>query len=282
MQDTEQALVNDDDSGYLISVSDMMSGLLFIFIITLVAFIINFQEAIQREEKIKQNLEQEIISQKKTRDAYANTVQKIVGAESIRKGLLIKLKNELKEKGIKVEIDQKHGVLRLTEKAIRFKTGHADLSEDQLKKLEIIGDTLAATLPCYAANPPLQWIENNSCDPAVQNKLNSVFIEGHTDNVPVDCKTWGRYRNNWELSALRAIYTYQKLIPDRTFLANLINTNNQPIFSVSGYGEGRPVPGHEHEQPTSDVGNRRIDLRFIMTPPSETEAEKALKDAGIN
>ena len=32
----------DEGSGYLVSVSDLMSGLVFIFIITLVAFILNF------------------------------------------------------------------------------------------------------------------------------------------------------------------------------------------------------------------------------------------------
>jgi flagellar motor protein MotB len=296
LQETENTIFEYDDSGYIISISDMMSGLLFIFIITLVAFIINFQDAIQRQEKIREEneitslnlkrkvkeLEQEIIIQKKTRRAYANTVQKIVATETIRKNLLVRLKKELKEQGIKVEIDEKHGVLRLSEKAIRFRTGQAELAEDQLLKLEIIGDTLASILPCYAANPPEHWIKNNLCDPMVEGKLNSVFIEGHTDNVPVDMRTWGRYQNNWELSALRSIYTYQKLIPDRDLLANLINNNNQPIFSVSGYGEGRPIPGHKYDNPTADVENRRIDLRFIMTPPSETEAEKALRDAGVN
>jgi flagellar motor protein MotB len=61
----------------------------------------------------------------------------------------------------------------------------------------------------------------------------------------------------------------------------MINLSSEPVFSVSGYGEGRPILGHAHEKPTPDIENRRIDLRFIMTPPSETEAEKALKDAGV-
>ena len=104
-------------------------------------------------------------------------------------------------------------------------------------------------------------------------------MEGHTDNVPVASTNWGRYQNNWELSALRAIYTYQRLIPTRPALYEMKNPNKQPIFSVSGYGEGRPI--HDHEEPTADVENRRIDLRFIMTPPSKTEAEKALIEAGL-
>ncbi|MBE3884937.1 hypothetical protein HJ157_00475 [Vibrio parahaemolyticus] len=49
-------LLEDEGAGYLISVSDMMSGLLLIFIITLVAFIINFQDAIQKQETTREQL----------------------------------------------------------------------------------------------------------------------------------------------------------------------------------------------------------------------------------
>jgi flagellar motor protein MotB len=115
------------------------------------------------------------------------------------------------------------------------------------------------------------------------DQLDSVFIEGHTDNQPVT--SYGvsgfRFKDNWELSALRAVYTYYKLIPERPLLFEMRNSNEQPIFNVSGYGEGRPLPGHHYEEPTSDADNRRIDIRFIMTPPSETMAEKALKEAGV-
>ncbi len=172
-------------------------------------------------------------------------------------------------------------MLRLTEKAIRFNTGAAELADDQLDKLTTIGETLADILPCYAVDPPVAWVTDGTCNAKVQGKLDSVFVEGHTDNVPVGSTKWGRYHDNWELSALRAIYTYQRLIPTRLALADMMNPNGQPIFSVSGYGEGRPILGHAYGEPTADVENRRIDLRFIMTPPSETEAEKALKEAGV-
>jgi len=301
-QDNDQYLMDDEGAGYLISISDMMSGLLFVFIITLVAFIINFQDAIQRQEterkeyekvaadlqiknsqleEERKKLKEEIIHQQKTREAYAKTVQTIVGAEAIRADLLHQIQQRLLAEGIQVRIDEDHGVLRLTEKAIRFDTGSAELADDQLEKLQVIGQTLAQILPCYADNPPVDWLENRKCEKKVKGKLNSVFVEGHTDNVPVSSGRWGRFKSNWELSALRAIYTYQQLIPTHLFLSGMVNPNGQPVFSVSGYGEGRPIPGHAHEGPTPDLENRRIDLRFIMTPPSETEAEKALKEAGI-
>ena len=295
-QDSNHHLLDDEGAGYLISISDMMSGLLFIFIITLVAFVINFQDAIQQQEEKRQKyekisadlqeknlkLEEEILRNQKTRAAYTATVQEIIGSEAIRENLLLQIQKRLLTQGIQIQIDAHHGVLRLTEKAIRFDTGAAELDDDQLSKLEIIGETLAVILPCYAANPPAVWIKDGTCNLKTQGKLDSVFVEGHTDNVPVNSTKWGRYQNNWELSALRAIYTYQKLIPTRPHLVGMFNLNDQPIFSVSGYGEGRPIPGHSYEVPTPDLDNRRIDLRFIMTPPSETEAEKSLKAAGVN
>ena len=43
---SQHDLLEDEGAGYLISISDMMAGLLFIFIITLVAFIINLMGGI--------------------------------------------------------------------------------------------------------------------------------------------------------------------------------------------------------------------------------------------
>ncbi|MBE3828972.1 hypothetical protein HJ178_14490 [Vibrio parahaemolyticus] len=50
----------DEGSGYLVSVSDLMSGLVFIFIITLVAFILNFQDAAQKTAQVQDKMETEI------------------------------------------------------------------------------------------------------------------------------------------------------------------------------------------------------------------------------
>ena len=120
---------------------------------------------------------------------------------------------------------------------------------------------MSGILPCYAANQDI----TDGCDEECSGKLESVFIEGHTDNIPIKNN---EFDNNWELSAQRAIYTYSKIIfNSETTLGKLINTDRFPIFSVSGYGEGRPR--NKHDRPTDDPANRRIDLRFIMTPPQE-------------
>ncbi len=261
----EHSFLDDDSSGYLISVSDMMSGLLIIFIITLVAFIINYHDAVSRQEQARQ-LQEKIVT-------------RLTNANQLRAQLLRDLKRALSEQDIQIVVDEQHGVLRLTEQSIRFDTGSASLVPIYLERLGRIRAVLESVLPCYGRSPPTEWLDSGHCTPETQAELEAVFIEGHTDNVPVG-RSNGRVGDNWDLSAQRAIYTYRNLVIGSP-LATIQNTTGQPVFSVSGYGEGRPVPGHEHLVPTPDESNRRIDLRFIMTPPSVPDAVKQLKDQGI-
>ncbi|MEM7182322.1 MAG: OmpA family protein [Spirochaetota bacterium] len=75
-----------------------------------------------------------------------------------------------------------------------------------------------------------------------------IFIEGHTDNVPIHS---ARIKNNWELSTKRALnvlgYALKK------------NPNLDPTrFSASGYGEFHPL-----DRNTTKEGrkrNRRVDI----------------------
>jgi chemotaxis protein MotB len=263
--------LEDEGAGYLISVSDMMAGLLFIFIITLVAFIINFQDAIQSQKKITQDAMQR---QQELIQTQADLVERFTNNDQMRNDLLQRIKEELENENIIVEVDTEHGVLRLTENAVQFETASASLTEANESNLKKIGSILNAIIPCYSSNPPT----HHNCEGLEEfhGKIDSIFIEGHTDNVPM--KSY-KYKDNWDLSADRAITAYRLLIPD-TVLNQIVNTSIQPVFSVSGYGEGRPVKGHSYSYPKSDPTNRRIDLRFIMTPPSLTDLQKNIQDKG--
>jgi flagellar motor protein MotB len=259
---SQHDLLEDEGAGYLISISDMMAGLLFIFIITLVAFIINFQDAIQKQKDVTRT--------------QTEIVKRFTNLDQTRTELLQLLKLRLQEQNIKVEIDTKHGVLRLTENAVQFETASASLDEQNETNLKTIGSILNAVIPCYASNPPALH-DCESFDKS-NGKIDSIFVEGHTDNVPMNSY---KFKDNWDLSASRAITAYRLLIPD-TVLNQIVNTNSQPIFSVSGYGEGRPVEGHSYAFPKSDPTNRRIDLRFIMTPPSLIDVQKNISAEGTD
>jgi len=293
----------EDDSGYLVSVSDIMSGLLFIFIITLMAFVLNFQQETEKAEKLADIVQQELMSiknrekkalgeneilEKKLFDLQVATndvkaekkrlfqiTDELVNTKNKRSIMLEDLKNRLKKESIDVEIDIDHGVLRLTEDAIRFNSGEASLEKIYQKKLSILARVLARVLPCFTVTPH----RGRVCDKFYYGKLDAVFIEGHTDNIPMNGSKHG-FSDNWELSAQRAINTYRLFTRDQPILLKLRNQALEPIFSVTGYGEGRPLV--EYKVPTNEPENRRIDLRFIMTPPeAKQNIVNELKNNGL-
>jgi len=251
----DQTVFDDEGAGYLISVSDMMSGLLFIFIITLMAFVLNFQQASDELKAIN---------------------QRYTDADQVREQMLQRIKDALEEQGIQVEISPNNDVLRLTENAIQFRPGQAILGASELEKLERIGRVLSEILPCYASGVP-QAARGMTCDEGNRGRLESVFIEGHTDNKPISN---ARFIDNLQLSAARALFTYHQLVDDNDVLSAIVNQKAEPVFGVSGYGEGRPI--NPHDEPTDDKANRRIDLRFIMTPPSQdSQLKQELEEKGI-
>lgn len=253
------ARTNKEESNYMMSVADIMSGLMFIFIITLAIFVVDFLVA-SKEHEVKMSQLTEILNQ--------------LDENNIMRGqMLTDMQEAMAKKSVEVEIDQEHGVLRLNENSIRFDTGSSRLNDEQMARLTVVAEVLADILPCYAENQP----DNGKCVPETRGKIDSVFVEGHTDNVPITGRLRQVYQDNWELSAHRAMFTYRAITGEQSLLADMINSNDLPIMSVSGYGEGRPVPGHSYDVPTNDPINRRIDFRFIMTPPSLTETQAALE-----
>lgn len=276
MSGDDHHVLEDEGAGYLVSVSDIMAGLLFIFIITLVAFVIQFRDATDKKIEEQQTLEQEVEKKEQERQVLKDKVDELTNSRAIRKQLLTSIESMLRERGVEVEVDQDLGVLRLTEQTVQFRRNMATLDAGPKKNLNVIADVLARLLPCYAAAGEGA---TEQCDVRTAGKLEAVFIEGHTDNVPVK----GVPDFNWQLSTKRAIATYQYVTEQQPVLGTLINgdaRNPQPLFSVAGYAEQRPLV--RHDEPTDDARNRRIDIRFIMTPPRETpEIIRAIHEQGV-
>ncbi|MBC7342248.1 MAG: OmpA family protein [Clostridia bacterium] len=215
------------EENYSLSISDLMAGLLSIFILTLVYYMLNFSQA---------------------------TAQ-LTQSDAIRADMLESLERELKNRGIEVRVDAQHGVLRLPE-GILFDLGKADLRESGLKVIRVLG-------------PVLYEVLNRK---EYKQQVETVFIEGHTDNLPVHS---GRFPSNWELSAQRAINTWNSLLGTEPRLASLRNSRGEPLFSCSGYADTRPI--RPNDTPEGRQENRRIDLRFSLAPPRRGQgSEKAL------
>jgi chemotaxis protein MotB len=240
-----------EGQNYLVSVSDLMAGLLFLFIITIVVF------ALRLSTEIKNQAEQTRIATEK-KASIELVARQLTDNDNIRRELLLKIKNDLEKAGFKVVVNEDQGILSLPEEVL-FPSGSADLQPKGKQLIEALAKIFSTLLPDYMGRPGLKT--------AQAGKIDAIFFEGHTDNVPV-IHNIIRYKDNWELSAARAISTYHYLIYYDPLLDALKNTKDQPIFSVSGYADRRPVALNDTDD--NKHHNRRIDIRFIMTPPKET------------
>lgn len=234
----QRGFTTQDEGGYLASVSDLMSGLIFIFIIMLVAFALGLQQQQDRLDRAKDE----------------------------RTELLRDLVDRLNVQQIKVEIDEKQGVLRLGERVL-FAQARADLNDNARTTVHKLADVLMQVLPCYTRTPA--DIPRAGCEEKGRGgQVDALFIEGHTDDTLLSGT--GRYRDNWELSMARARVIFNALIEaSGGRLDKLTNGANQEVLGLSGYAERREVA--PNDTPENKALNRRIDLRFVMVPPDVIE-----------
>jgi flagellar motor protein MotB len=228
----------DEENPYWMSFSDLMSGLLVIFILAAVALII---ELTQKSQKI---------------DASIAEFKK---AEEARRDILLDIKDELAKQNIHVDIVENDTVLRIPESTLSFESAKDTLPQDDITQLEVraIGVALHKAITTNE-----RW-----------KYLDTVFVEGHTDSVGI----WYRGKGNWGLSADRAVSIWklwQTEIPVEPKLNELMNFNNQLLFSVSGYADTRRVDLIE-ETEEQRAKNRRIDIRFTVKKPKLEDYEKA-------
>jgi len=239
-----QELVAEEEN-YFVSMTDLMVGLVFVFIILLMYFAMQFQDV----------------------------TEELTGASKTRTEILEKLQETLKEKGVPVIIDRENGILRLPD-SILFDSGQSQLKPTGKTNVERLAEALNDVLPCYSDGV----VRRQACPPS-EHKIESVYIEGHTDADHY--AGTGGLRDNWDLSVVRATNTYRALMdfaPDLIKLCSEKQTRCDPILSVSGYGPQRPVPDSRGTEDEIKQQNRRIDLRLIMMTPDAGQTKKAVAD----
>lgn len=240
------ATPRDGEDNYLASLSDLMVGLLFVFILILMAFAFNLRQA--EEVRTAQSAE------------LKRVTDRLTDNEEVRGHLLRDVAAELEQRGVRVYLDEANGTLRLPEELL-FPSGEAEPTEAGLEALRQLAATLARLLPCYARTPP----ELAGC--GGEPRLEAVFIEGHTDDRPIHTP---RFADNWALSAARALSTYRALVTAEPLLDRLLSVTGQPLLGVSAYEARRPVAGNDDE--AGRRLNRRIDLRFLLAAPEAAAA----------
>ncbi len=147
-----------------------------------------------------------------------------------------------------------------------FASGSDALLAARIPIVERIAERLDALLPCYTLGARAAY--SAQCNPAFA-VIEAVQIEGHTDSDGSDAL-------NVALSARRGAATYAAMTAHRPDLIAHRNLAGQPVLSIAGYGEGRPVI--DNTTARGKATNRRIDLRFIMVTPGESTEIGLIRD----
>lgn len=142
-------------------------------------------------------------------------------AESTYQRIRADMAKEIAAGKVEVERDGARIIIRLAEQG-SFQSGRADLQPGFMQTLSQVAGTISKT-------------------------NGRVYIEGHTDNVPVIFNE--RFRSNWDLSGARA-----GAVADYMSVNGLVASR----ISVAGYADTRPIAGND----TADgrARNRRIEV----------------------
>jgi chemotaxis protein MotB len=177
-----------------------------------------------------------------------------------RREILIELRERLliEFPDLQVVISPEQDALRFQGEGL-FRSGSSQLEPRQRQIVDTMGRLLDEILVCFTLGDRAN--RGPDCDSG-NALIEAVQIEGHTD-------TDGSDLNNLRLSTDRANATLLVMLDeDRTILAHE-NLRGQPVMSVSGYGEMRPIETNATTE--GKAANRRIDLRIIMYAPSTVE-----------
>lgn len=264
----------DEEESVFVSMTDMTVSFLFILMIMLAFFASRFnpQDTVPRSEY------EQVRGQLKDAEAKIETLNKeierlnallkqsnpleqyLAQTALVRKRLLERLRDQLK-----IDFPDLHVVISEENDALRFQgdglfeSGQSVLRPDRRSIVEAIATRLEQILPCYTSGSGARWSTDCNKSAAI---IEAVQIEGHTDSSGDDV-------SNLTLSTDRANETFVAMINYEPNLVGHLNFRQQPVLSVAGYGEMRPIS--ENETTAGKATNRRIDLRIIMYTPSVSE-----------
>jgi len=275
-------------------VADLMVGVVFIFIVMVMALsLVMMDDAVPRptydqvvrelaetrveRDALKQRAEQlvDFVTYLKTQGVVP-LLDRLAEADATRAKILQMLKDRLAAAGIHVEADFRSGVLRLPTGNL-FESGQTDPTPFGRQVIHVLGVTLADTVPCFLPGEDRQA----ACPPLSPGSvLSAVYIEGHTDSAAFHGGADG-LRDNWDLSAARAIAAYRIVSLSDSRISNLRNGEGKSLLGVSGYADTRPVAegltDKQRLEKNVMESDRRIEIRLIMAVNRE-EVEKTLRE----
>lgn len=274
---------------YFISMTDMMVGVLFVFIIMVSYFVLELQKKMDSNEVIPRPVHESIVRNKDQKiDHLEKEIERLrrnswelyaIAANNTRSEIIRAISDVLKREGIKFTADPVMGVIRLEGDGL-FKQGSSDLEArvDAVERINKLSSALYDNIECYGLHAKEQGLtlsdDFDSCNPD-NIFIEAVYVEGHSDTDGFRGVLRDGSRNNLELSARRATNTYAQMAVYTPSLTSLVNPLGQQALSTAAYGSQRPVVPNSNLR--NKALNRRIDLRFVMYLPKDEKAREALQ-----
>ncbi|WP_159350010.1 OmpA/MotB family protein [Roseomonas harenae] len=306
-----KANIEEEPEGYLVSVSDLMAGLLFVFIVALFAFALHLATATGEAERQRAEAEEHRVAREAELDMVRRTaealearrVQVEAELEAMRRAAQVEvaaLRAEVSE-GLGVEVRRLDEALG---RARALRTALLSSLQDALERRGV-PVTLDARTGVLRLSDRILYASGRSDLPAggpareavraLADALATILpcfaasAEARADCVGVGAPVidavfieghtdrrrlgTGERDGNYELSANRALNTYAALQAVRPELWELRNAAGVPLMGVSGYGPDRPVPGRVSDREEDLAANRRIEVRFLLAAPGAPDLD---------
>ncbi len=249
---------------YWMSYSDLMAGMLLVFILMLVAAMFENQNSIEAKERELREKEATLVMQekrleekiqlnrslRKQYDELHTDVSQVLG---IREKILARLKERFENSNSQISFDDATGAVRL---------GSSVLFTEGSSKLLVQGQvTLDETMPDY--------FEALLGDPELRHHVAQIIIEGHTNsNYSGSQSARDGYLFNLRLSQDRAYEAMEYI------LGSPENQKYDPfnILAANGYSSARPIKLTDGTE--DKARSRRIEIRFRL---KDEEALNILK-----
>lgn len=236
---------NGSESNW-ISFSDIMTGLMVIFMFIAISYIVEVQKKQQERDIIFEEF------------------------KATKEQLFAELEQEFKDdfKDWEVELDKDLSI-KFTNPDVLFQSGRSDIRPN-------FAQILNEFLPRYF---------DILLQKKYKDKIAEIRIEGHTDAVPAPQYDSDQYIGNVKLSQLRSaeVLKYFRMMPYYDQLSDETEQQLQFWITANGLSYGRTLDSDKQltaisGNPIDNEYSRRVEFRIITT--SENLVERVLKEIG--
>lgn len=249
----------EDENPYWISYSDLMSSMLFLFLLAVVVLIFAVNEQNDAAVEAQKAAELAQAEREDTKKQLEAQILQIAAGETVRAEMVSEIATSLEALGIEAATSEDGAILSIPSSVLGFDGASYDIKPQYEKQAIELGKKIAQAM----------------AKDERASVIDTITIEGHTDNIPHEGLEG---TGNWGLSTFRAISLWQlwdSKLTGQDRLTDLTNDGGDSVLSVSGYAETRPVQKTQKTD-SQRAQNRRIDVRFLLKPPSSENVTSAL------